>query len=184
VVAGCVLIVPGNPDKLEFMSPAGALRLLADVAIAHVLFFLPLFAWRKPRPLVVSTTAAAAVALSMAVATVVLNNLVGLGWGELAALVGFVALAAAGAVIWSEALRERPAVYYGVAAICGLGIPLVLFFARELLRVEAPGVGWFSPFTAWRAAVDDGAWAPWGVFGADLAIGVVWAAAVRRRARA
>ena len=183
-VSGVLLCEPPEGRGLEFLTPAGALRLLADLAIFHVLFLIPLFAWRKDKPLRASLEAAGVAALTVALGLVILNNLVGLDAATLAKLIGFVALSVAGAVAWAEALRARPAVYYGCAAIFALGIPLVAFFAGECFRVEAAWVAWLSPFTAWRAIVDAGAWAPWALFGADLAVGVAWLVISRRRANA
>jgi len=182
-VSGALLIEPSDNRGLEFLSPAGALRLLVDLAIFHVVFLVPLFAWRKEHPFRAADAAAAVVLFTASVGIVMIDTLVGLGAGTLATLIGFVVLAGAGAVVWAEALGDRPSVYFGFASIVALGVPLVAFFADELFRIQATWLAWFSPFTGWRAVVDRGDWVPWVVFGADLALGAVCLAVRRGRAK-
>ena len=183
VVSGALLLEPPDKSGLGFLSPAGALRLLADLAIFHVLFLVPIFAWRRENPLRASVEAAGVVVFTAAAGLVMIDRLTGLGAGPLAMLIGFIVLAGAGATIWAEALRDRPAVYYGFAGVFALGVPLVAFFAGELFRIKAAWPAWLSPFTAWRAVLDRGDGVPWLVFGADLAVGVVWLLVARRRAK-
>ena len=183
IVSGALLLEPADRSGLGFLSPAGALRLLADLAIFHVLFLVPIFAWRRGNPLRASIEAAGVVVLTAAVGLVMIDRLTGMGAPSLAALIGFIVLIGAGATIWAEALKDRPAVYYGFASVFALGIPLVAFFAGELFRIKATWPAWLSPFTAWRAILDRGDWVPWLLFGADLAVGVVWLVVARRRTK-
>jgi hypothetical protein len=183
VVSGALLLEPPDRSGLGYLSPAGALRLLADLAIFYVLFLVPIFAWRRENPLRASVEAAGVVVLTAAAGLVMIDRLTGLGAPSLATLIGFIVLACAGATIWAEALKGRPAVYYGFAAVFALGIPLVAFFAGELFRIKTAWPAWLSPFTAWRAILDRGDWVPWLFFGGDLAVGVVWLLVSRRRTK-
>ena len=184
VVSATLLIEPAETRGVEFLSPQGALRLLADLVVLYVLFIVPLFAWGKEKPLRASLEAAGIVCFTAAVGLVMIDKLVGYGAARMATLIGFVALSAAGAVVWAEACREKPAVYYGVAAIAGFGAPLMQFLAAEVLRIDASWLEWFSPFTGWRAIVDAGSWAPWAVFAAILLVGAAGLAFKFRRAGA
>ncbi len=182
-VAATLIVQPEDRRGVEFLSCVGAQRLLADLAILYVAFIVPLFAWRKDSPLRAGIEASATVLFTAAVGLVLVDNLVGLGAGHLAGLIGFVVLASAAAVAWAEALRAKPAAYYGAAAMLAFGAPLVRFFADETLHVRPGWLGWLSPLTAWRAIVDSGSWGPWIVFGALFAAGAVCLAMKSRRAK-
>lgn len=186
LVATLLIVEPPEGRGLEFWTPAGALRLLADLIVFHCFFLLPVFDRRRARSMTSSLHAAGVVLFTGIVGLVLLNYLVGLKPAVLVALSAFVVLVAAGAVSWAKALEARRGVYYSVAAAAALGLPFVGFFCDEIFRIKADWLDYISPFTAWRLVMNPqgSAAAAWIVFGVVLVTGgVACFVHVRRRDR-
>lgn len=185
LVAVLLLLEPPPGRGLGFWTPAGTLRLLADLILFYTIFLIPVFRRAPTRPPAVSLQSTAVVLYTGALGLVMLNYLADTP-GVLLRLVPFVLVASTGAVIWSLVLERRRGVYYPVAAFTALGLPVIAFFCEELFRIEARWLDVLSPFTAWRAVLDGQgpAWAAWLVFDLVLVSGAIAFFVRRRRERA
>ena len=184
VVAGLLLLERPEGRGVEFFSPAGTLRLLADLVLFYTIFLIPLFHRPQGRSPLVAIQSAAIVLYTAILGLIMLNYLVGLD-GLLSRLVPFVVVVSAGALFWALALEDRRGVYYPVAAFAALGLPAIAFFCDELFRIEANWLDVISPFTAWRVVLDEqGAWwAAWVVFDVLLVSGAIAFLIHRRTSR-
>jgi len=184
IVAPLLLLEPPEGRGLEFWNPDGALRLLVDLLLFTCIFLVGAFRTPRARPAAAWLLSTGVILYTGVLGVVMINYLVGLGAWPLVRLVSFVVLVAGGVGVWTFALSERRGVYYSVASIAALGVPVVGFFCDELFRIEARWLDVVSPFTAWRvvAAQGGGAWRAWVLFGAVLVSGAA-ATLIRRRGR-
>jgi hypothetical protein len=159
----------------EFWSCEGALRALADLLLFTMMFLFPIASRPVRRPLRARCHSAVVITFTGIGAIVIVSRLTAVRLWALPPLLGFVALVVFAAFLWSVVCEKRPAIYFSVASLL-LALPVVHFFADELLRVEAPWVRWLSPFTGWRIVLESagkGVWGPWFVFGLLATAGIV-----------
>ncbi|HUW57421.1 MAG TPA: hypothetical protein VMZ92_12360 [Planctomycetota bacterium] len=184
-VALLLLVDPPPARGLEFWTPVGTLRILADLILFYVLFLVPVFHRPGRRSPLVSFQSAGVVLYTGALGLVMLNYLSGVP-GVLSRLVPFLLVVSGGALIWSFVLERRRGVYYPVAVLTALGLPVIGFFCKELFRIEANWLNVLSPFTAWRTVLDGHgpSWAAWVVFDLVLVSGAMALFLRRRREHA